>query len=61
MGLRFTLSHPITAAVPPGEAELFKIALSLKDDLKPLTESEIKTLKEKAAAGVPLFKYEGAA
>ena len=61
MGLRFTLSHPVTAAVPPGEVELFKIALSLKDDLKPLTESEIKTLKEKAAAGVPLFKYEGAA
>lgn len=61
MGLRFTLSHPITAAVPPGEAELFKIALSLKDDLKPLTESEIKTLKDKAEAGIPLFKYEGAA
>jgi len=61
MGLRFTLSHPITAAIPPGEAELFRIALSLKDDLKPLTESEIKTMKEKAAAGVPLFKYEGAA
>ncbi len=61
MGLRFTLSHPVTAAVPPGEAELFRIALGLKDDLKPLTESEIKTMKEKAAAGVPLFKYEGAA
>jgi len=61
MGLRFTLSHPITAAVPPGEAELFKIALSLKDDLKPLTETEIKTIKEKSATGVPLFKYEGTA
>lgn len=61
MGLRFTLSHPVTAAVPPGEAELFEIALSLRDDLKPLRDSEIKTIKEKAAAGVPLFKFEGAA
>lgn len=61
MGLRFTLSHPVTAAVPPGEAELFKIALSLRDDLKPLKESEVKAIKEKAAKGVPLFKYEGTA
>ncbi len=61
MGLRFTLSHPVTAAVPPGEAELFKIALSLKDDLKPLSESEINSVKEKAGSGVPLFKYEGVA
>jgi aryl-alcohol dehydrogenase-like predicted oxidoreductase len=59
MGLRFTLSHPVTAAVPPGEAELFKIALSLRNDLKPLEESELLKIKEKAAGGVPLFKYDG--
>ena len=58
MGLRFTLSHPVTAAVPPGEAELFKIALNLRNDLSPLKESDIKIIKEKAAAGIPLFKYE---
>jgi len=59
MGLRFTLSHPVTAAVPPGEAELFKIALDLRNDLKPLKKADIIAIKEKAAAGVPLFKYEG--
>lgn len=59
MGLRFTLSHPITAAVPPGEAELFKIALSLREDLKPLKDSEVIMIKEKAATGEPLFKYNG--
>jgi aryl-alcohol dehydrogenase-like predicted oxidoreductase len=57
MGLRFTLSHPVTAAVPPGEAELFKIALNLRYDLKPLKKADIKIIKEKAATGVPLFKY----
>ena len=61
MGLRFTLSHPITAAIPPGEAELFKIALGMRNDLKPLKSSEIKAIKEKAAAGVPLFSYKGMA
>lgn len=60
-GLRFTLSHPITAAIPPGEAELFKIALNLRNDLKPLKKADINNLKAKAAAGVPLFKYEGKA
>jgi aryl-alcohol dehydrogenase-like predicted oxidoreductase len=59
MGLRFTLSHPITAAVPPGEEELFRIALGMKDDLTPLTEKELLRIKEWATAGVPLFKYEG--
>jgi predicted aldo/keto reductase-like oxidoreductase len=60
MGLRFTLSHPITAAIPPGEAELFKIALKVRDDIKPLDQAELTAIKEKASMGVPLFKYEGA-
>jgi aryl-alcohol dehydrogenase-like predicted oxidoreductase len=59
MGLRFTLSHPVTAAVPPGEAELFKLALSLSDRLQPLKESEIKMIKEKALKAEPLFKFNG--
>jgi aryl-alcohol dehydrogenase-like predicted oxidoreductase len=61
MGLRFTLSHPVTAAVPPGEAELFKIALSLRNDIKPLKKADIQNIKAKAAAVIPLFKYEGTA
>ena len=60
MGLRFTLSHPVTAAVPPGEADLFKMALDVSDTLDPLKGDEIKQIKVKGAAGVPLFKYEGA-
>lgn len=58
-GLRFTLSHPITAAIPPGEAELFKIALSLRNELQPLSNNEVEKIKTKALEGVPLFKYEG--
>jgi aryl-alcohol dehydrogenase-like predicted oxidoreductase len=57
MGLRFTLSHPVTAAVPPGEAELWKMALSVSDKLQPLTREEIQSIKERGAKGNPLFKY----
>jgi aryl-alcohol dehydrogenase-like predicted oxidoreductase len=60
MGLRFTLSHPITAAIPPGERELYKIALSLRNDIKPLKKKEVEYIKEKALAGIPLFKNEQA-
>lgn len=58
MGLRFTLSHPVTAAVPPGEAELFRKALSLADKLTPLKSQEIQLIKEKGLKGDPLFSYK---
>ena len=48
MGLRFTLSHPVTAAIPPGESELFKIALSLSDKIDPLKNSEMQKIKERS-------------
>lgn len=57
MGLRFTLSHPVTAAVPPGEAELFRIALNISDKIKPLSESEVKSIRERGLATNPLFSF----
>jgi predicted aldo/keto reductase-like oxidoreductase len=57
MGLRFTLSHPVTAALTSGEAELFRIALSVSGNLIPLTDEEVKIIKEKGLRGNPLFKY----
>jgi predicted aldo/keto reductase-like oxidoreductase len=57
MGLRFTLSHPITAAIPPGDETLFKMALGLALRFTPLTDDEARAIKEKALAGAPLFKY----
>lgn len=56
MGLRFTLSHPITAAIPPGDENLFRQALAVSDKLKPLEQSEVESIKEKALKGIPLFR-----
>ena len=60
LGLRFTLSHPVTSAIPPGEEELFKLAVDLRGELKPLKKKEVEMIKTKALNGVPLFKYERA-
>jgi len=57
MGLRFTLSHPVTAAVPPGDPSLFRMALQLHGKIKPLKKTEMQAIKEKGLKGVPLFRY----
>jgi hypothetical protein len=57
MGLRFTLSHPVTAAVPPGDEDIYKMALGLAARFKPLEKEEMEAIKQKALAMPPLFKY----
>jgi aryl-alcohol dehydrogenase-like predicted oxidoreductase len=60
MGLRFTLSHPVSTLIPPGEEKLFRTALTLAPDLKPLKDSEIEAIKAQAQLGEPLFRYPSA-
>jgi predicted aldo/keto reductase-like oxidoreductase len=57
MGLRFTLSHPVTAALPPGDETLFQMALNVSDKLTPLSKDEVQVIKDKGLKGNPLFKY----
>ena len=57
LALRFTLSHPVTAAVPPGDPVLFDMAVRLAKEFRPITPDQEKALKAKAAAGTPLFRY----
>jgi len=42
--LRFTLSEGVTAAVPPGDERLFRMALELSGDLLPLSAGEREEL-----------------
>ncbi len=57
LGLGFTLSHPITAAIPPGDENLFELALQLALDFKPLGPDQVAKLKELAAKDKPLFSF----
>ena len=56
-GLRFTLSHPITAALPPGDENLFRLALKQIRNFTPMTKTEVNDLKTSAMAGNPLFRF----
>lgn len=57
MGLRFTLSHPVTAAIPPGNENLFRMALDLGLRFEPLSEAEVLEVKETGMETTPLFRY----
>jgi len=57
MGLRFTLSHPVTAAIPPGDETLFAMALKLAAGFEPLSVAEIEAIKTRGLATAPLFRY----
>jgi len=56
-GLRFTLSHPVTAAIPPGHEDLFSMALGLATEFKAMDKSEIELIKAKAMKTDPIFSY----
>jgi len=53
--LRFTLSQDITAAIPPGDERLYKMALDLAMHYKPMDNEEINLLFEQTKNKKPLF------
>jgi len=55
LALRFTLSQPVTAAVPPGDPAIFRSALRLGKEASPLTERELGELRERAQKLKPVF------
>jgi len=55
--LRFTLSQPVTAAVPPGDKRLFKKALELAHGFEPLGSEDEARLRQVVANLNPLFTY----
>src|ERR1700756_902868 len=46
LGLRWTLGHPITAAIPPGEERYFRLAMDVAQNYKPLDTHEEQRLLE---------------
>jgi aryl-alcohol dehydrogenase-like predicted oxidoreductase len=54
--LRFTLSEGVTAAIPPGDERLFRMALELALDLAPMGMEERNELLASTRALRPLFR-----
>jgi aryl-alcohol dehydrogenase-like predicted oxidoreductase len=55
MGLRWTLSHPITAAIPPGDERYFRLAMDVAQSYKPLAAHEEQALLAGATGVEPIF------
>jgi aryl-alcohol dehydrogenase-like predicted oxidoreductase len=55
MGLRWTLGHPITAAIPPGDERYFRLAMDVAQNYKPLESHEERTLLAGAQGAEPIF------
>lgn len=60
LALRFTLSQPITAALPPGEPVFYETALDVGDSFTPVTDNEIAELQRRAADSSPIFELSAA-
>ncbi len=54
--LRFTLSQEITAAIPPGDENLYRMALDLAAAFRPISESEQKQLLAGTKGVEPIFR-----
>jgi aryl-alcohol dehydrogenase-like predicted oxidoreductase len=60
LALRWTLSQPITAAVPPGDEKYFRRALDIAQKFVPIRAEEEKILMASAAGVEPLFRLGNA-
>lgn len=55
MGLRWTLGHPVTAAIPPGDERYFRLAMDVAQNYKPLEAHEEQALLAGAHGAEPIF------
>jgi aryl-alcohol dehydrogenase-like predicted oxidoreductase len=55
MAVRFTLGQDVTAAIPPGEEKLFRMALDFAGRYRPLSPPELDALLAKARGVQPIF------
>src|SRR5579859_4268348 len=55
MGLRWTLSQPVTAAIPPGDERYFRLGMDVGQNFHPITEPEQQQLIAAATGVNPIF------
>ena len=56
LGLYFTLSQPVTAAIPPGEESLFRMAMDLAMNFKPVLAQDLEKARKMAESLNPIFQ-----
>ncbi|MFA6167113.1 MAG: aldo/keto reductase [Gemmatimonadaceae bacterium] len=56
MGLRFTLSHPVTTAIMPGSEPCLRLGMKLAPQFTPLSAAEADAMKARGQGVTPLFR-----
>ncbi len=56
LALRYTLSMDVTAAVPPGDPRLFRLAMQFASRFTPITAEETQELLDLASGLKPIFE-----
>ncbi|HKN22018.1 MAG TPA: aldo/keto reductase [Terracidiphilus sp.] len=56
LGLRWTLGHPITAALPPGDERFFRLAMDVAENYRPLEPHEEQALLSGGKGVEPFFR-----
>lgn len=56
LALYFTLSQSVTAAIPPGDEPLFRLALDLAMGFRPISQKEKEALQHLAQSTTPIFE-----
>ena len=60
LGYRWTLSQPITAAIPPGDERYFRLGMDIGQKFVPVTDQEERKLMARAAGINPIFRLGSA-
>ena len=60
LGYRWTLSQPITAAIPPGDERYFRLGMEIGQKFVPVTDQEERKLMARAAGVNPIFRLGSA-
>jgi len=60
LGFRWTLSRPITAAMPPGDERYFRLGMDIGQKFTPVTHAEEQKLLASAAGVNPIFRLGNA-
>ena len=55
LGLRWTLSQPITGAIPPGDERYFRLGMEVGQNFQPIAAPEQERLLAAARGVTPIF------
>ena len=60
LAMAFTLSQPVTAAIPPSNENLFRMAMDLVMEYEPITQAQTEKVKALAMDLDPIFEHKKA-